>query len=386
MYADLRGADADPWQSMSIAAADFLSVLRSQGISFIAGVADSLLQPLSLEIEAVGDEVTHVAAPNEGAAVAMAAGHYLATGQVAAVYLQNSGLGNAVNPLLSLADPSVYSIPVVLVVGWRGEPERPDEPQHIAQGRLTLPMLDVLGVTHWVLPEDLRAAEATLIEAIDRAQAKEEPVAVVVPKGGIVGGHQTPPAGSPRGLDRGTVLKTLVDALSSETLFVATTGYTGRELAQLRRDRGEPDERDFLMVGSMGHVASVALGMALGRPDVEVCCVDGDGAFAMHMGAAAAVARQAPPNLLHVVVNNGVHESVGGQATCVGEADLAGVAKALGYPYVAVCRSDEELRESLTGTGLRFIEAIARPGAPRELIRPERLLSRKAALMAALAD
>jgi phosphonopyruvate decarboxylase len=371
---------------MSLVASRFLAVLRDEGVSFFTGVADSLLRPLNSELEALGEGSTHIPAPNEGSAVALAAGHHLATGKIAMVYLQNSGLGNTVNPLLSLADSSVYGIPMVLVVGWRGEPGRPDEPQHVAQGSLTLPLLSVLGVPHWVLPDGEEEAAAVVKEAVSRAASESVPVALVVPKGTFVGGKEAAHGRRDERPTRGAVLNALVESLPPETVFVATTGYTGRELAQLRADRSEAGDRDMLVVGSMGHAISIALGLALSAPDVTVCCIDGDGAFAMHMGGAAAVGRTAPFNLVHVLVNNRVHESVGGQPTSVDRADLAGVARALGYATVGTCRTIDDLRAFLATVrmGPRFVEVLVRPGAPDGLMRPGALAERKARLMAAL--
>ncbi|HJR91182.1 MAG TPA: phosphonopyruvate decarboxylase [Acidimicrobiia bacterium] len=370
---------------MSLTASRFLSVLRDEGVSFFTGVADSLLRPLNSELESLAHGAVHIPAPNEGSAVALAAGHHLATGNIALVYLQNSGLGNTVNPLLSLADPGVYGIPMLLLVGWRGEPGRPDEPQHLAQGQLTRPMLDLLGIPNWVLPQDAASAEVMVKEALARSRADSAPVALVVPKGTITGEVSAAPA-TEGGLTRGAVLEVLLDSLPPDTVFIATTGYTGRELAQLRVDRGEPDDRDVLVVGSMGHAISIALGVALSAPDATVCCVDGDGSFAMHMGAVAAVGRAAPSNLTHVLVNNRVHESVGGQPTAVDAADLAGVAAALGYPTVVACRTAEEVQTAVTSdrAGPRFVEVKVTPGAPDSLIRPEALNERKVRLMAAL--
>lgn len=382
----LRSAGPYSRQQMSITASDLVSALQEGGVSLFTGVADSLLSALSRELEHLTHGAVHVPAPNEGSAVGIAAGHYLATGRVAVVYLQNSGLGNAVNPLLSLADTSVYGIPMLLVIGWRGEPGRPDEPQHVAQGRLTRAMLDLIGVPHWILPSDPESAVAIVSEALIRTANEQRPVALVVSKGVITGDNNAQVAPMSLAPTRADVLNVLVDSLPTDTVFVATTGYTGRELAQLRHDRGQEGELDLLVVGSMGHATSLALGMAIGSPDVPVCCIDGDGALAMHLGAVAAVGHANPANLLHVVVNNGVHESVGGQPTCVGGADLAAVATALGYPEVETCRTTEEFRSALEKSprGPRFIEVIVVPGVPASLVRPDSLGERKRRLMSAL--
>lgn len=372
---------------MTVSAAALVEAFRSNGVSFFTGVADSLLAPLNSEIDRLAGDAIHVAAANEGNAVAVAAGHHLATGEVPLVYMQNSGLGNAVNPLTSLAHANVYSIPTVLVIGWRGEPGRADEPQHRFQGAVTLPLLDLLEIPHWLLPEDETAMVETVWKAVRQAATENRAVAVVVRKGSMTDEEATAPnATHPHELTRGDVIRLVVDCLPSDAVIVATTGYTGRELAQIRRERNESGTRDVLVVGSMGHASSLALGVALGRPDTTVACIDGDGSFVMHMGAVASVGKVAPVNLVHVVVNNGVHESVGGQPTAATASDLAAIADAVGYRLAVRCRTASEVKTALgeAGVGPVLVEVTVRTGSPDNLLRPDDLDGRKHDLMESL--
>lgn len=373
---------------MTIRAESLLTEFTAAGVTFYTGVADSLLKALNTEIaRREGKGIRHVPAPNEGAAVAMAAGHYLATSEVAVVYLQNSGLGNTVNPLVSLTDRGVYGLPMLMVVGWRGEPERPDEPQHLLQGRITTELLTLMGIPVRHLPDSESDLAGFVTELLADARHEARPVALLVRKGEIVG---DPTDAEPEGgtsVRRSDVIERLLDLLPSTTVFVATTGYTGRELAQLRAQRQEDDTRDLLVVGSMGHASSIALGIALGAPSVPVCCIDGDGALAMHTGALAAVAAQAPPNLVHVVVNNGVHESVGGQPTAMGSTDITGLARAAGYSRVDRCVTIDQLGVALAGgvSGPHLVEVVVTPGTLDDLARPDRLGERGARLRESLA-
>lgn len=306
----------------------FVELLRSNGVDFFTGVPDSLLKNLCAYVTDHCGE-GHVIAANEGGAVGLAAGHYLATGRPALVYMQNSGQGNAVNPLASLADPDVYSIPMVLLVGWRGMPGVHDEPQHVKQGKITLSLFETMGIPTTVIPEE--GWETVVQAAIERACLERRPVALVVKKG-LFGNyalqHKQPDVSE---VKREEAIESLLRTLPSDSVIVSTTGMISRELYELRIRRGEGHAHDFLTVGSMGHAVMIALGIALAQPARRVVCLDGDGASIMQLGNMAIVGQSRAENLTHILLNNAAHDSVGGQPTVGGAIDLPAIAQAAGY-------------------------------------------------------
>ncbi len=349
--------------------------LTTAGLTFWSGVPDSLLKPLCAYVSDHVPDDRHVIAANEGGAVAIAAGHYLGTGAPAAVYLQNSGLGNTMNPLVSLADPAVYAIPMVLIIGWRGEPGGHDEPQHLAQGGVMLKMLDAIGMPHYVAPADDEAFAEVAREAVRRATSESRPVAIVVPKGIITDYESTPAARGDLPLTREAAVMLVADVVQPNAAIIATTGKTSRELYEYRIRGGHSTERDFLMVGSMGHASQIALGLALTDPDRPIWVLDGDGAVIMHMGSLAVIGEHAPQNLRHVVLNNHVHDSVGGQPTPTGRTDFAELGRAAGYVH-AETASDESgvtaaIERIAKSPGPALLEVLVRPGARPDLGRPQ---------------
>jgi phosphonopyruvate decarboxylase len=365
-----------------------LHALTRAGIDFVTGVPDSLLKELNSCVVAEMDPERHVVAPNEGSAVALAAGHYLATGRLGLVYLQNSGLGNAVNPLISLASPSVYGIPIVLMIGWRGEPGTLDEPQHDHQGRITMELLELLDIPILKLTADQVGWEKDLSETVELARARSGPTAILV-SAGTFAPYATSVSATPTATSlpsRAEGLRTVIDNASEDTVFVATTGYTARELAAIRAEGGDRG-RDFLVVGSMGHASSIALGMALARPDVPVVCLDGDGAMAMHMGAVALIGNRQPTNFGHILFNNGVHESVGGQPTSFRGVDVIGLAKACGYRWARSCDDLDTLGDlvgSSESQGPWMVEVKVRQGSLTGLPRPGDFTERARGLLDSL--
>ena len=357
--------------------ARFLAAVANAGVEFVSGVPDSLLKQVCLHIEQALPNGTHVIAANEGGALALAAGHHLATGSVPLVYLQNSGLGNVVNPLLSLADPEVYALPIVLLIGWRGEPGVSDEPQHVKQGRVTPSLLDAMEVPYRVLADDEAAALAAASWAVATARQRSAPVALIVRKGafGPAAAHER--GAEPRSLlTRERAIEIVVGAIAADALVVATTGMIARELYEFRRRSGDDGRRDFLTVGSMGHASQIALGIACALPARRVVCLDGDGAVLMHMGGMATIGASAPHNYLHVVLNNGAHDSVGGQATVALSVSLPGVARACGYAAVmGPVEVEDELAEAVSalqaGSGPSFLEVRVAKGARPDLGRPK---------------
>ncbi|OUO90682.1 phosphonopyruvate decarboxylase [Gordonibacter sp. An230] len=347
----------------------FCEALEQRGLEFFCGVPDSLLKDLCSHLLANVPSNRHVIAANEGNAVAMACGWHVATGRAAVVYMQNSGEGNAVNPLLSLADPDVYSIPMLLVIGWRGEPGVPDEPQHLKQGKATLALLDAMGVPYEVLDIDRWREQISSLEA--RMRIESRPVALVVRKGAL-SSSPLPPSVEPAPLTREAMLELLLDSIGSDDIVVATTGKTSRELFEARERRGQGHARDFLTVGGMGHTCSIALGMALGS-DRTVWCVDGDGSFLMHMGSLAVAGAMAPDTLKYVLNDNGAHESVGGFPTAGRSVDIAGILRACGFETTSVSAELDarEAFETMREPGRKALVVRTRQGSRRDLGCPD---------------
>lgn len=321
----------------------FYDYLLSKEINFFTGVPDSLLKNLCACITDNQIGSTHIIAANEGNAVSIAAGYHIASGKTAAVYMQNSGQGNAVNPLLSLVDEDVYRIPMLLIIGWRGQPGVKDEPQHKKQGKLTLDLLDTMGIRYYVLQDDYKPQ---IDECCEYMKQKSLPAAIVVKAGSFCEYKLKKPAAR-FGILREEALEQILNSIGSEDFIVSTTGKTSREIFELREKRGEGHANDFLTVGSMGHTASIALGMSLGTKQC-VYCIDGDGSFLMHMGGMGIAAKNARPNFKYVLINNGAHESVGGQPTIGFDIDIAAILIALGFARVLTATTKQEVAEAIT--------------------------------------
>lgn len=365
----------------------FLDLLQ---VDFYAGVPDSQLKALcNALMQTYGiNPRHHLIAANEGNAVGLAAGYHLATGKVPVVYLQNSGIGNIINPVASLLNDRVYGIPCIFIVGWRGEPGVHDEPQHVFQGEVTLRLLEDMELEPFVLSAD--TTEAELRERMDGWQprlAAGKSVTIVVRKGALTY-DQPVKYSNHNSLLREEVIRCITE-VSGEDTIVSTTGKASRELFEIREAKGQSHQYDFLTVGSMGHSSSIALGIALNRPDMQVWCIDGDGAALMHMGAMALIGANRPKNLVHIVINNAAHETVGGMPTVAGQVDLVGVAKACGYPHSLRVHDQEglvrALEEAKAARELTFLEVCARIGSRLDLGRPTTTPDdNKAALMAYL--
>jgi phosphonopyruvate decarboxylase len=357
----------------------FYDTLANCGIDFYAGVPDSLLKNLCAYITDHADADHNIIAANEGGAMGLAAGHYLATGHIPVVYMQNSGEGNIINPLASLTDPDVYNIPVLLVIGWRGKPGVHDEPQHVKQGKVTTGLLNVMGIDYTVLSKEEDKAEAQIRKAVAHMQATRQCYALVIEKDTFEN-YQLNSQSSIFNLQlsREEAIQTVAAALGEKDCIVSTTGMISRELFEYRTAKNEGHERDFLTVGSMGHASQIALGIALAKSDRRVWCFDGDGATIMHMGSMAIVASKAPKNYVHVVFNNGAHDSVGGQPTVGLKIDLPAVAKAVGYKTVYSVDNKEKLEEILSIFNFQFsifdapvfLEVKVKKGNRKDLGRP----------------
>jgi len=351
----------------------FIEALREKGIDCFAGVPDSLLKNICAYITDHLDAAHNIIAANEGAAVGLAAGHYLATGQPACVYMQNSGEGNIINPLASLTDQEVYNIPVLLLIGWRGRPGVHDEPQHVKQGKVTTGLLNVMGVNYEVLSKEEDKA-AKQIEKAAKALANKEVFALVIEKDTFEDYKLQNVEVNDLTMTREEAIQTVAAALGEKDCIVSTTGMISRELFEYRAAMNQGHERDFLTVGSMGHASQIALGIALAQPDRRVWCFDGDGAAIMHMGSMAIVANKSPKNYVHVVFNNGAHDSVGGQPTVGLKIDLPAVAKAVGYKATYSVDSKAELESVLAKVNSfaspALLEIKVKKGNRKDLGRP----------------
>ena len=345
------------------------------GADFYTGVPDSQLKALcNYLMSKYGIDPHHlIIAANEGNCTALAAGYHLATGKVPGVYMQNSGEGNIINPVASLLNDKVYGIPCIFVVGWRGEPGVHDEPQHIYQGEVTRKLLDDMDIANYVLSKD--STEEQVGEAM--AQFRErlaagKQVAFVVRKGALAFDGKVKYANDHTML-REEIIRHIA-AATGEDVIVSTTGKASRELFEIREAKGQPHGYDFLTVGSMGHSSSIALGIALQKPEKKIWIIDGDGAVLMHMGSMAVMGAHAPKNIVHVVINNGAHETVGGQPTVAGKIDLVQIAKGCGYPNAVSVDSfdklDKALEEAKTKDELSLIEVKCAIGAREDLGRP----------------
>ena len=353
----------------------FYELLKENGTGFFTGVPDSLLKSFCAYLTDTAGSKNHIIAANEGCAVGLAAGHYFATGRVPLVYMQNSGLGNTVNPLLSLADREVYSVPMLLVIGWRGEPNVHDEPQHIKQGRVTCSLLDAMEIPYCILSDEEAEAKLQFEKAYSHIKASSSPYAVVVRKGIFDSYKLKTNEAVPAEMSREEAIEKIILNAPSNACFVSTTGMASRELYELRDKHGQGHAKDFLTVGSMGHASQIALGIALTKEDKTVFCIDGDGAAIMHLGGLTAIGSQRPKNMVHIVLNNGAHDSVGGQPTVGRKINLCAVAQACGYDKVVSVKTLEELQSRLkelcTNSGSVLIEVLVSKGARSDLGRPK---------------
>ncbi len=342
---------------------------------FFTGVPDSQLRTLCDYLtDRYGINPNHhVIAANEGNCTALASGYHLATGKIPVVYMQNSGEGNMINPAVSLLHNEVYGIPIIFIIGWRGEPGASDEPQHIYQGKITIKLLENIDVESFVV--DKRTTDEELVEKMyefRKILSSGRSVALIIRKNALVYDHKVIYENKNK-MIREKVIQRIVD-ISGNDPIISTTGKISRELFEIRESSGKNHKCDFLTVGSMGHCSSIALGVALHKPKAKIWCIDGDGAALMHMGAMAIIGTISPGNLVHIIINNSSHESVGGMPTAAGQIHLAEVARACGYPY-AVCINnhedlEQELCEAKKRSKLSLIEIGCAIGSRDDLGRP----------------
>lgn len=356
----------------------FISKIYRKGSFFYTGVPDSLLKHLCacITFDKTYAEVKNVITANEGGAMGLAAGMYLATNKIPVVYLQNSGLGNIVNPLLSLHDKQVYSIPTLLIIGWRGEPDVKDEPQHIKQGEITLELLHTMDIPYSVLSKNEREAFLQIDEAYEFMRENNAPYAIVVKKDTFSDfiTCQTESNNQFGLITREEAIKTIVSNANESDVFVSTTGMISRELYEVRECFSSSQGKDFLNVGSMGHVSQIALGIALGKPNRRVICLDGDGSVLMHMGGLGIIGDMSPNNLVHIMLNNAAHDSVGGQPTIADKVDFCKMALSLGYKSAFSLEKTEDIEfffKNETYSLPVFLEIKVKKGARKNLGRPK---------------
>eukprot|EP00455_Lapot_gusevi_P018152 TRINITY_DN1984_c0_g1_i1.p1 TRINITY_DN1984_c0_g1~~TRINITY_DN1984_c0_g1_i1.p1 ORF type:complete len:440 (+),score=174.68 TRINITY_DN1984_c0_g1_i1:86-1405(+) len=354
--------------------ADFYNLLRQNGFDFFSGVPDSLLKDFCAYVSDNADRSSHVITANEGAAIGLAAGYHLATRKFPVVYMQNSGFGNTVNPLLSLTDPKVYAIPMLLLIGWRGEPGKKDEPQHLVQGKVMTSLLASMNIPFEVLPDFIEGATETIDTARSYLEKRSGPFALLVKRQTFTPYKMTTVLPNSFELTREAALRVMVDQTGPWDVLVATTGFAARELYEYREELKMDHRREFLTVGSMGHASAIALGIAVGKPSRQVICLDGDGAMLMHMGTMATIGAHAPENFKHVVINNCAHDSVGGQPTDTAGMDLPNLALACGYKAAFSAVSAQEIKEGFikmrSTPGPVLLEVKVNKGARKNLGRP----------------
>lgn len=347
-------------------------ILKQNGVTYFTGVPDSYLNGFcNYALSNCGNN--NIITANEGNAIALAAGHYFATKEIPLVYMQNSGEGNAINPIASLVDRDVYAVPMLLLIGWRGQGDsEPNHPQHKLQGEITTGLLDLLHIPYSVLTDSDEDFSSIVNKAVKWCKDERKPYAFVSPKGIMASSEKINDVDDAFPMSREEAIEVILDHMPKDAIYSATTGRATRELFFLREKRDEGKEHDFLNVGSMGHASSVALGIALAKPDRKVVVLDGDSASIMHMGAMTMVSKVDAPNYLHVILNNGAHESVGGQPSAGHLLDWTKIAEACGYKTMGhAITTKEELIEAVEKLSIcgraAFIDCRIHKGLSRKL-------------------
>jgi len=354
----------------------FFNQLKENGINFFTGIPDSLLKDFCAYLTDIVSEENHIIAANEGSAAGLACGYHLATNGIPLIYLQNSGLGNIVNPLLSLADKKVYSIPLLLLIGWRGEPGVKDEPQHISQGELTLLLLEAMRIPYSLMETKEENISGQLKSIFDYLHNENSPFALVVRKDTFENYKLKNILKDESLLSREDAVIAAAKQIKDDGVIVSTTGMISRELYEYREHDNPDHTRDFLTVGSMGHASVIALGIALNKPDKKVYCFDGDGAMLMHLGGLTTIGSRKPSNYAHIIFNNSAHDSVGGQPTAAGKIDIQSMAKSFGYVYSSKTNSIEGINSFFStikniNSGPVLLEILVKKSARKDLGRPK---------------
>jgi len=369
---------------------DLYNIFKRENITFFSGVPDSTFKDW-MSFLADNDGVTNIIASNECEATAVCTGYHLATGKTAVAYMQNSGLGKVVNPITSLADPDVYSIPILLMIGWRGEPGKKDEPQHVKMGKVMIPLLETLGIEHTILSTNVDEASSQ-ISAAQRYMKEHQSSYALIIKNGVMEKYQSQSNVAKKyTMKREDAIQVIVDALNGDEIIVSTTGKTSRELFEYRAKKETTHRTDFYTVGSMGCASAIAFGIATETPDKKVLVFDGDGAAIMQLGSLATIGHYRPSNLIHFLFDNGCHESTGGQPTVSLSTNFEDIAKATGYRVIHSVKTKDELEDSLKSTkllqGPAFICVKIKKGSRDDLGRPTLSpVENKIALMSYLAS
>ena len=354
---------------------DLFNLLKENKVNCFCGVPDSLLKDFCAYITDNTEAKNHTITANEGNAIGLAAGHYLATGNPAVVYMQNSGIGNCVNPLLSLTDEEVYNIPVLMFIGWRGEPDKKDEPQHVKQGKVTDKLLEAMGIKYAVLPEDFVVAKPLIEDAFKYMKETKCPYAFIVKKGLFEKYSLQNKKQNASEFKREEAIETVINSLNEKDVIVATTGHISREVYETRNRLNQSHKQDFLTVGSMGHSSSIALGIALEKPNRKIYCFDGDGAFLMHQGAIVVNASKNLSNFKHIVFNNEAHDSVGSQPTAIDVAKIDKIVLDAGYKKAYSVSTKEDLLailpQFIADDCTSLLEIKVKCGAREDLGRPK---------------
>lgn len=354
----------------------FIAELKKAGIETIAGVPDSLLSQFCDYLNQEGkDEFHHYVPANEGAAVGIGAGAYIASNKPSMVYMQNSGIGNTINPIASLLHKDVYNIPMLFLVGWRGEPGKHDEPQHVFQGKVTCSLFEDMQIAYAIIDET--TSEEQLQEIFTKVKTafdNKEQFAIIVRKNTFekrIGSTYQ----NTYSLVREDAIAMILKHLDEHIPVISTTGKISREVYEQSDILYHNHDRCFLTVGSMGHASMLAFGMASTSSDKKIVCIDGDGAVLMHMGSLAFLANQNPSNYLHIVLNNEAHESVGGMPTGAPTQSYAEIAKKCGYPYTRKVTTIQDLEDALVFAKdtkeLMMIEVMVKQGSRADLGRPK---------------
>ena len=358
-----------------------INLLKKNNSNFFTGVPDSILKELSFSLQKKNKR-NHVIATNEGAAVSLGIGNYLSTKNLPCIYMQNSGLANALNPLISIAHEKVYSIPLILIIGWRGSPKIKDEPQHNVKGKITESLLKLLNIKYTIIRsnEDLKKFD----KQIKTAKKKNTIVACLIEQGTLEKIKKNNKKKHFYKLDKELFLKTLLQTLKKNTKIISSTGYNSRELMYLRDKYNIKDSRDFYMVGGMGHTASVALGYSLSSKN-KTLCIDGDGSLLMHLGSIKTAGSFAGKNFKYILLNNNTHDSVGGQNTHANDINFEKLSKSLGFKKFYSIKSDKNLKVNiqnfLKGTTLNFLEVKVSNSKIKKLPRPTDLIKVKKQFM-----
>lgn len=352
----------------------FYDKLTDFGIDFYTGVPDSLLKDICSYISDNTPKERNIIAANEGGAIGLAMGYNMSTSKIPLVYMQNSGFGNTINPLLSLADPKVYGVPMLLLVGWRGEPNIKDEPQHIKQGEVSEVLLQSLNIPYSIISSETENFSSVLNEAVDVMKSQSSPYVILVRKGTFEKYSLKNEKVTYYDLNREGAVKKIIDLINKEDIVVSTTGKTSREVYEYREEIGDGHEKDFLTVGGMGHTNQIALGIAIGKPNRTVYCIDGDGAVLMHTGSLGIIGDIAPSNLKHIIINNGAHDSVGGQPTIGFDIDFRKIAEGFNYKETFQIKTlnefDEVFENFKKSSGPNLLEILVNKGARKDLGRP----------------